>query len=73
MIKLIKKFDNIHPSNLFIHFYNLLSFLDWVYSVAFSPDGKYLATGSRDNTVSIIDMNQKSLLKKFDDLHTGNY
>ena len=31
--------------------------IDTVRSIAFSLDGKYLATGSYDNTVNLIDMN----------------
>ena len=26
---------------------------DWLYSVSFSPDGKYISSGSRDNTVRV--------------------
>ena len=29
--------------------------LGWVLSVAYSPDGKHLVSGSRDNTVKIWD------------------
>lgn len=29
---------------------------DWVYSVAFSPDGQTLASGSKDNTIKLIDV-----------------
>ncbi|MDM8558126.1 hypothetical protein [Candidatus Parabeggiatoa sp. HSG14] len=33
--------------------YNLIGHKDWVWSVAFSPNGKWLASASRDNTVKL--------------------
>lgn len=36
-----------------------------VNSVAFSPDGKYLTTASRDNTIKVWDLKRGSLLRTF--------
>lgn len=37
---------------------------DWVFSLGFSPDGKTLATGSRDHTVILWDFSSPPALKK---------
>ncbi len=61
---------------LFYLFYCLYSdlsiYIDVVRSVALSNDGKYLATGSRDNMVNLINIQSKMIYHKFDNLHTGN-
>jgi WD40 repeat protein len=53
--------------SLLIHFL----FLGYVNSVAFSPNGMYIATGSSDKTVAILDVNSRKVLKKFTDIHTS--
>ncbi len=39
--------------------------------MAFSPNGDYLATGSWDESVNLIEMNQISLAHKFKNIHTS--
>ena len=39
--------------------------------MALSPNGKYLATGSSDNTVNLIEVESK-IVHKFDKIHSGN-
>ncbi len=50
----MKKFTHIHWSNIIIISYSIL-FIGHVMSVVFSPNGEYLATGSRDGAVNLID------------------
>ena len=40
--------------------------------MAFSGDGKYLATGSEDNTVNWLDLQSKKIYHKFDNIHSSN-
>ena len=40
--------------------------------MAFSGDGKFLATGSNDKAVNLIDLQSKKIYHKFDNIHTGN-
>lgn len=42
--------------------------------MAFSGDGKCLATGSRDNAVILIELKSKTIYHRFDNIHSGtNY
>ncbi|MFN7502735.1 MAG: helix-hairpin-helix domain-containing protein, partial [Dolichospermum sp.] len=56
-------------SNRFIG--NLLQTLsghsDWVWSLAYSPDGQTLASGSRDKTIKLWDVNTGNLLQTLED------
>ncbi len=40
--------------------------------MAFSPNGKYLVTGSADKTVNLIEIESKKIFHKFDEIHSGN-
>lgn len=40
-----------------------------VYCIAFSDDGKYMATASHDETVNLIDIISGIILHKFDKIH----
>ena len=65
--------QSIHTSNIYVYMYIcILWFVGFVYSVAFSDDGAYLATGSGDSTVNLIDMKNLKLIKTFVDIHECN-
>ena len=34
-------------------------YIDWVKTVKFSPNSEYLATGSSDKTINLIDVNTR--------------
>lgn len=38
----------------------------------FSPNGKYLATGSEDNTVNLLEIESKTICHNFDEIHSCN-
>lgn len=46
-------------------------YLDGVNSVAFSPSGKYLATGSL-MVVNLIEMESRTIFHKYDKKNSGN-
>lgn len=68
---------NIFRIYLAVHIYFILIFIDelyiidYVYIVVFSPDNQYLASGSLDQTVNLIDIQSKTLYFKFDNIHSG--
>jgi WD40 repeat protein len=46
---------------------------DWVFGVAFSPDGKHLMTASRDKTAKVWDLAAKESVLTFPDHQNGVY
>ncbi len=67
-------FEFIFIINLFLSFLSLLTrsiFLGYISSVASSPNRKYIATGSWDKTVAILDVDSRNVLRKFNNIHTG--
>jgi nitrous oxidase accessory protein NosD len=65
--------ENVSPTasvSIFLASVSLTGHTDWVYSVAFSPDGKLLASGSRDWTIKLWDVASGSLVRTLSG-HTG--
>ncbi len=60
--------------NVFIQALLLMNVLiEGISSLAFSSNGKYLATGSWDNNINIIDLKSKTIYHKFDNIHSSNH
>lgn len=51
-----------------IYIYNIAC----VWSVAFSMDGQYIAFGSSEKSINLIDFKQKKIYQIFDKIHKGN-
>src|SRR5437868_1687125 len=54
----VHSFDNMHEGNSLMYF-TLLMVQDWVNSVAISPNGRFIVSGSEDNSIKILDMATK--------------
>ncbi len=57
---------------IYICMYIYICIIDIVKSLAISVNGKYLATGSWDATVNLIDIQSKKISQKFKNIHFGN-
>ncbi len=44
---------------------------DWVQTVKFSPDGKYLLSGGKDNSIRVCNYENGMEIKKFENAHRG--
>ncbi len=40
--------------------------------MAFSPNGKYVATGSFSKTMNLLEIESKTIYHKFDNIHDSN-
>ncbi len=61
-----------HYTYIFSRSHFKIHYVGWIYSVAFSGDGKFLATGSYDKTVNLIDLQSKTIYHTFDNIHSRN-
>ena len=59
----------LYASNLF--YILLYTYIEYVTSVAFSPNGIYLATASGDITVNLLDIKSRIIGKTIDNIHEG--
>lgn len=73
--KFSKYIDNLYALNLpdilkiiLVQNY-FLAYIERIYTVAFSPDGKYLATGSSDNSVNLLNISSKTIYHQFCNIH----
>lgn len=55
----------------FINFLILIFYVASIRSMAFSVDSNYLATGSGDHTVKLIDLQSKTICHHFKNIHRG--
>lgn len=40
-------------------------------SIAISPNGRYILSGSADHTVGLFDIQLKEIKRRYHDIHTG--
>jgi WD40 repeat protein len=66
--KVLKKLSDIHTGKIiFLILSYYILFIDWVKDVVFSPNGEYLATGSSDGTVNLIETSRfEKTVRRFD-------
>lgn len=52
-------YNNIYKSEIYLIYYfihKIYIYIDIIWSVAFSADGKFLASGSQDETVNLVEI-----------------
>ncbi len=49
--------------------FHIYQYIDEICSLSISGNGKYMATGSYDITVKLIDIQSKKIIQKFKNIH----
>lgn len=70
--KEVHNFENAHQGDIF-NAINIDLGLEDIMTVAMTPDGKYIVSGSLDNTIKIFDFETKQEVHHFKEAHEGNY
>jgi len=67
----VHEFKGIHKSR-FLSLNILSPFIEEIRTIAISPDGKYIISGSYDRSIKILDFETKQQVHCFENAHDGN-
>ena len=67
----VHHFSNAHSSTISLFCMHTHSLIANINSVAISADGRFIVSGSDDNSIKVFDMQTKEQLRHFSDAHSG--
>ena len=67
----VHHFSNAHSSTISPFCMHTHFLIGGINSVAISPDGRFIISGSDDNSINVFDMHTKEQLHRFSDAHSG--
>jgi len=63
-------FRHAHKSNhLGEEYRNILNAVDWINTITITPNGRYIVSGSKDNSIKVFDIETKQEFFHFRDAH----